>query len=51
MVGSLGTALTIAGVGTLWLSGLQPWPIVWIAFGVVIMTSATQLLNQLEAEN
>jgi hypothetical protein len=51
MIGNLGTALTIAGVGTLWLNGLEPWPIVWIALGVAIMTFATQLLSYLEAES
>jgi hypothetical protein len=51
MIGNLGTALTIAGVGTLWLNGPEPWPVVWIAFGVAIMTLATQLLSQLEAES
>jgi hypothetical protein len=51
MIGNLGTALTIAGVGTLWLNGLDPRPIVWIAFGVAIMTFATQLLSALEAES
>lgn len=50
MIGNLGTALTIAGVGTLWLNGPQPWPIAWIAFGVAVMNLATQLLNYLEAE-
>ena len=50
MIGNLGTALTIAGVGTLWLNGPRPWPVVWIAFGLAIMTLATQLLSSLEAE-
>lgn len=51
MIGNLGTALTIAGVGTLWLNGPRFWPIAWIAFGVAIMTLATQLLSYLEAES
>ena len=51
MIGNMGTALAVAGVGTLWLNGFQPWPIVWIAFGVAIMTLATQLLSSLEAES
>jgi hypothetical protein len=50
MVGNLGTALSIAGFGALWLNGLEPWPVVWVLFGIAIMTFATQLLNQLEAE-
>lgn len=51
MIGNLGTALTIGGVGALWLNGPQPWPVVRIAFGLAIMTLATQLLSSLEAEN
>ncbi|HEX6375025.1 MAG TPA: hypothetical protein VFZ91_04835 [Allosphingosinicella sp.] len=51
MIGNMGTALSIAGFGTLWLNGLEPWPVVWIAFGIAIMSSATQLLNLLEAEH
>ena len=51
MFGNMGTALTIAGVGTLWLKGLEPWPVVWIAFGVAIMAFAAQLLSFLEAES
>lgn len=50
IIGNLGTALTIAGVGTLWVSGLRPWPVVWIPLGVVVMMFATHLLNYLEAE-
>ncbi|MFL6843926.1 MAG: hypothetical protein ACJ8ER_03485 [Allosphingosinicella sp.] len=50
MVGNLGTALTITGVGTLWVNGLAPWPVVWTVFGVAIMAAATQLLISLEAE-
>jgi hypothetical protein len=51
MVGNLGTALTITGVGTLWLNGLQPWPVAWVAFGIAIMAFATQILGRLEPEN
>jgi hypothetical protein len=51
MAGNLGTALSIAGFGTLWLNGAEPWPIVWIVFGFAIMMSATQLLSDLEAES
>jgi hypothetical protein len=51
MIGNMGTALSIAGFGALWLNGLEPWPLVWIAFGVAIMTLATQLLSSLEAES
>jgi len=50
MVGNLGTALTIAGFGALWLNGMEPWPIVWIVFGIGIMAFAAQLLSSLEAE-
>lgn len=50
-IGNFGTALTIAGVGTLWMSGLEPWPIVWIAIGIVFMMFATHLLSYLEAES
>jgi len=50
IIGNLGTALTIAGVGTLWVNGLRPWPVVWIALGVVAMMFATNLMNYLEAE-
>ncbi len=50
MIGNLGTALSIAGFGTLWLNGLEPWPIVWIAFGIAVMSFATHLLSHLEAE-
>ena len=50
MIGNLGTALTIAGVGTLWLNGLKPWPLAWVAFGFAIMAFATQLLSNLESE-
>lgn len=51
IIGNLGTALMIAGVGTLWVNGLQPWPIVWIALGVAVMMFATHLMDYLEAEN
>jgi hypothetical protein len=51
MVGNLGTALSVAGFGTLWLNGLAPWPIVWIAFGFSTMMFALQLLSDLEAES
>ena len=51
MIGNLGTALAIAGFGTLWLNGLEPWPIVWIAFGFAIMMFAAQKLSYLESEN
>lgn len=51
MIGNFGTALTIAGVGTLWVNGPEPWPVVWIVLGVVFMMFATQLLSDLEAEN
>lgn len=51
MTGNLGTALSIAGFGTLWLNGAQPWPIVWIVFGFAIMMFAIQLLSDLEAES
>jgi hypothetical protein len=51
IIGNLGTALTIAAVGTLWVNGLQPWPVVWIPLGVVVMMFAAHLLNYLEAEN
>jgi len=51
MIGNLGTALAIAGVGTLWLNGPAPWPVVWIAFGIAIMIFATHLLKYLEAES
>jgi len=51
IIGNSGTALTIAGVGTLWVSGLRPWPVVWIAIGVAFMMFATHLLNYLEAGN
>jgi hypothetical protein len=51
MIGNLGTALSIAGFGTLWLNGLEPWPVVWIAFGFAIMILAAQLLSGLESEN
>lgn len=51
IIGNFGTALTIAGVATLWVSGLDPWPIVWIAFGIVTMMCGTHVLSYLEAEN
>jgi hypothetical protein len=51
IISNIGTALTIAGVGTLWVNGLQPWPVVWIAIGVAFLMFATHLLNYLEAEN
>jgi hypothetical protein len=51
MIGNLGTALAITGVGTLWLNGPAPWPIAWVAFGVAIMAIATQILSQLEAQS
>lgn len=51
MTGNLGTALAIAGFGTLWLNGAEPWPIVWIVFGYAIMMFATQLLSDLESES
>lgn len=51
MFGNMGTALTIAGVATLWLNGFQPWPVAWVAFGVAIMAFATQILSHLEAES
>jgi hypothetical protein len=51
MIGNLGTALTIAGVGALWLNGLAPWPVVWIAFGVAVMSFAAQLLSYLDSES
>jgi hypothetical protein len=50
MIGNLGTALSIAGFGTLWLKGIGPWPVVWIAFGIAIMAFAAHLLSYLEAE-
>jgi hypothetical protein len=43
--------LTIAGVGTLWVNGPDPWPVVWIALGVVAIMFAAQMMNHLEAEN
>ena len=49
MGGNLGTALSIAGFGSLWLNGLEPRPIVWIVFGFATMRFATQLLSDLEA--
>ena len=51
ILANFGTALLIAGVGTLWLNGLQPGPVVWIALGVAFIMFATQLLSYLEAEN
>ena len=51
MVGNLGTALSIAGVGTLWVNGPEPWPVVWIALGVVAMMFAAHMMNYLESEN
>ena len=51
MVGNMGTALSIAGFGTLWVNGPEPWPFVWIAFGFAIMGFATQILSHLEAES
>ena len=51
MIGNLGTALSIAGFGTLWLNGLEPWPVIWVLFGIAIMTFATHLLSYLEAES
>jgi hypothetical protein len=51
MIGNLGTALAITGVGTLWLNGFEPWPLVWIVFGVATMAFATQLLSSLESES
>jgi hypothetical protein len=36
----------IAAVATLWVSGLKPWPVVWIALAV-----AAIILNYLEAED
>jgi hypothetical protein len=51
MVGNMGTALSIAGFGTLWLNGPEPWPVIWAVFGIAIMSFATQILNSLEAEN
>ncbi len=51
IIGNLGTALMIAGVGTLWVNGPQPWPVVWIAVGIAFMMFATHLMNYLEAEN
>jgi hypothetical protein len=50
MIGNIGTALSIAGFGALWLNGVGPWPIVWIVFGFAIMVFATQLLSDLESE-
>ena len=50
MIGNLGTALSIAGFGTLWLNGLEPWPIIWIAFGFAVMAFAVQILSNLESE-
>jgi hypothetical protein len=50
MIGNMGTALSIAGFGTLWLNGPAPWPVAWIAFGIAIMSLATHVLNNLEAE-
>jgi hypothetical protein len=47
---NLGTALLIAGFGSLWLSGPEPWPILWIAFGFALMAFATHLLNYLQEE-
>ncbi|HEX8238340.1 MAG TPA: hypothetical protein VF574_01215 [Allosphingosinicella sp.] len=51
IIGNLATTLAIAGFGMLWLNGLVPWPIVWIAFGFAIMMFATELLTDLEAES
>lgn len=51
MIGNLGTALSIAGFGTLWLKGPEPWPVVWIVFGFAIMMFAAQLLSGLESES
>lgn len=51
IIGNLGTALMITGVGTLWVNGPQPWPVVWIAVGVVAMMFAAHLMNYLEAES
>ncbi|HEX9963909.1 MAG TPA: hypothetical protein VGB04_02885 [Allosphingosinicella sp.] len=48
---NLGTALLIAGFGSLWLSGLKPWPILWIAFGFGLMAFATHLMNYLQEED
>ncbi|HET9640954.1 MAG TPA: hypothetical protein VFP12_17305 [Allosphingosinicella sp.] len=51
IIGNLGTALMIAAVGTLWVKGLQPWPVIWIALGIAAMMFATHLMNYLEVEN
>jgi fatty acid desaturase len=51
IIANVGTALFAAGVGTLWLSGPQPWPVVWIILGIAIMGLATHLLNHLESES
>jgi hypothetical protein len=48
---NLGTALSIAGSGSLWLNGLEPWPILWIVFGFALMALATHLLDYLEEED
>jgi hypothetical protein len=51
MVGNLGTALTIAGFGALWVNGPDPWSVVWIAFGFATMAFAAQMLSHLESES
>jgi hypothetical protein len=48
---NLGTALLIAGFGSVWLGGLEPWPIAWIAFGFALMAFATHLPNYLREED
>jgi heme/copper-type cytochrome/quinol oxidase subunit 4 len=51
VVSNLGTALAIAGFGTLWLvRGFDAWGIIWIVFGFAIIAFGIHLLAYLELD-
>jgi hypothetical protein len=52
VVSNLGTALAIAGFGTLWLAGgFDVWAVVWIIFGFAIIAFGIHLLRYLKQDD
>jgi hypothetical protein len=51
VVANLGTALFASGFGRWWLTGFDPWVIVWIVGGGLLIFVGIHLLTFLDAES
>jgi hypothetical protein len=50
VIANVGTALFLSAFGRWFLNGLDAWVALWIAFALIIIGSAIQLMSLLEPE-